>query len=300
MSEINLRRLEIFRAVYSAGSVSGAARQLRIAQPSVSRHLKYFESQIGLTLFNLVKGRIHPTSDAHRLFDATTAVFDQVDHIGSVIEDLKRGTGEQLRLISLYTLAAVIVPKVVTSITNRWPDVAIEIQSGNTHQQLAALRMGTADVGFSAAVNQIPGIHREAVGREHILVAVHRSHPLADKKVISLNDFNLWPCVNVAQSGPVGALLQRRMDASGIAPKSQITARFGSHILHLVKDMESFGLIGSLLAHQETLPEIVIRPLAEEISYDLHILWNVGRTPNDLMDYLKKCAVEELKHLPQI
>ena len=297
MSEINLRRLEIFRAVYSTGSVSEAARQLSLAQPSVSRHLKYFESQVGVTLFNLVKGRLHSTSDAHRLFDATSAVFDQVHHIDSVIDDLRRGRGVQLRINSLLSISTTILPQVMASVSKRWPEASIEMQSGSTHQQLAALRMRTSDVGISAAVPRIPGIHREVIGRERALVAVHESHPLAEKLVIDLEDFAAWPCIDVAGSGSVGSLFHARLESAGITPNSRFTARYGGHIPHLVQHLTSFGLIGSLLTH-ETMPAgVLFRPLKEDISYDIHMMWNVGRTPSDIVNYLKSRTEAEFARL---
>ena len=56
---MNLRQIEVFRAVMITGSVSGAARLLHVSIPAVSRLLSHTESRLGFLLFERVKGRLH-------------------------------------------------------------------------------------------------------------------------------------------------------------------------------------------------------------------------------------------------
>ena len=64
---MNLRHMEVFRVVYHARSMSGAARTLAISQPSVSRMVRSLEDRLGYKLFRLSKGRLVPTREADRL-----------------------------------------------------------------------------------------------------------------------------------------------------------------------------------------------------------------------------------------
>ena len=61
MAAVNLRHIEIFHAVMTAGSLTEAAHLLHTSQPTVSRELARFEKVIGLKLFERVRGRLHPT-----------------------------------------------------------------------------------------------------------------------------------------------------------------------------------------------------------------------------------------------
>ncbi len=51
MAAVNLRHIEIFHAVMTAGSLTEAAHLLHTSQPTVSRELARFEKVIGLKLF---------------------------------------------------------------------------------------------------------------------------------------------------------------------------------------------------------------------------------------------------------
>ncbi len=73
---MNLRHLEVFYAVMSAGSVSEAARRLNVSQPAVSNMLKHAESTLGVApLFERVGGRLKPTPEAQALLPEAASVF---------------------------------------------------------------------------------------------------------------------------------------------------------------------------------------------------------------------------------
>ncbi len=61
---MKLRHLEIFYAVMTCGSLSRAAEALNISQPAASKALKSAEMKLGFTLFQRVRGKLLPTSEA--------------------------------------------------------------------------------------------------------------------------------------------------------------------------------------------------------------------------------------------
>ncbi|NOJ99318.1 LysR family transcriptional regulator, partial [Corallococcus coralloides] len=65
---LNLKQIEVFRAIMLTGSISGAAKLLHVSQPAVSRLIGYTEQRLGLSLFERIKGRLYPTPEARHLF----------------------------------------------------------------------------------------------------------------------------------------------------------------------------------------------------------------------------------------
>ena len=65
---MNFRHLEVFYAVMINGTVTAAARQLGVSQPSVTTTLKQAEANLGIQLFNRESGRLIPTEEASVLF----------------------------------------------------------------------------------------------------------------------------------------------------------------------------------------------------------------------------------------
>src|SRR3546814_9919123 len=75
---MRFRQIEIFHAVYTTGSISAAARSLHVSQPSVSKVLHHTQSQLGLTLFTLVRGRLVATDEAHALFVEVSEIVERL------------------------------------------------------------------------------------------------------------------------------------------------------------------------------------------------------------------------------
>lgn len=65
---LNLRQIEIFRAVMTTGSISGASQLLFVSQPAVSRLLSHTEQRVGFALFERIKGRLYATPEAKNFF----------------------------------------------------------------------------------------------------------------------------------------------------------------------------------------------------------------------------------------
>lgn len=80
MAAVNLRHIEIFHAVMTAGSLTEAAQLLHTSQPTVSRELARFEKVIGLKLFERVRGRLHPTVQGLRLLKRFSALVRAGSH----------------------------------------------------------------------------------------------------------------------------------------------------------------------------------------------------------------------------
>ncbi|HET7663085.1 MAG TPA: LysR family transcriptional regulator, partial [Rhodanobacteraceae bacterium] len=60
-SDMRLRYIELFHAILTTGSLTGAAKLLNISQPAASKALQHAESQLGFALFSRVRGRLQPT-----------------------------------------------------------------------------------------------------------------------------------------------------------------------------------------------------------------------------------------------
>jgi DNA-binding transcriptional LysR family regulator len=78
---MNIRHVEIFRAVITNGTASRAAEVLRISQPAVSKAIQELERYIGFDLFHRIKGRIVPTSEAQLFFKEVEQSFAGMDYL---------------------------------------------------------------------------------------------------------------------------------------------------------------------------------------------------------------------------
>ena len=72
---INLRQLEVLRAVMRYRTTTGAAEELGMSQPAVSNAIRLAEAKLGFALFDRISNRLIPTSEAKMLFDDAEPLF---------------------------------------------------------------------------------------------------------------------------------------------------------------------------------------------------------------------------------
>ena len=86
---MRLRHIEVFHAIMQVGTISGAAQVLHISQPAVTKVLQHCELQLGMPLFERVRGKLYPKPEAHRLFAETEKLNRDLQGIRRLAASLK-------------------------------------------------------------------------------------------------------------------------------------------------------------------------------------------------------------------
>src|SRR3546814_975514 len=94
---MNIRSLEVFKAVMQSGSTTTAGQLLEMSQSAISRQLSGLEETLGFPLFYREKGRLLPTNEATALLAQVVDLVDGVAKLMRRAEDLKAGpAGDQI------------------------------------------------------------------------------------------------------------------------------------------------------------------------------------------------------------
>ncbi|NPC58458.1 LysR family transcriptional regulator [Caenimonas soli] len=147
--QMNLRQIEVFRAVMLSNSIVGAAKMLHVSQPAISRLLAHTERRLGLQLFERIKGRLHPTPDAQKLFTQVQVVYEGVQLVNEMAEDLVENREGTLRLAGTPSLCHEVVPKAIASFCRSYPGVRIALQTLSPPKLLDAVLTQQAELGLA-------------------------------------------------------------------------------------------------------------------------------------------------------
>ena len=123
-------------AVLDAGSLSGAARALGLAQPTVGRHIAALEAEIGAPLFSRSVGGLAPTEAGQALrphAEAMAAAAAALVRTASGEVDALRGT---VRIAAADVVAVEVLPPILTGFHEAYPEVVLELAVSNRQQDL--------------------------------------------------------------------------------------------------------------------------------------------------------------------
>jgi DNA-binding transcriptional LysR family regulator len=126
-----------FLAVMDAGSLSGAARDLGLAQPTVGRHIEALEAALGgQPLFTRSPGGLRPTETAVALrphAEAMAAAAEALIRTASGEAEAVRGV---IRVTASEIVGVEVLPPILTGFHEAYPEVSIELALSNRQEDL--------------------------------------------------------------------------------------------------------------------------------------------------------------------
>ncbi len=270
---MNLRHMEVFRAVYHARSISGAARSLAISQPSVSRMVRSLEDRLGYPLFSLRKGRIVPTREADRLVAEVDGVFEAVGRVDRMARDLRQGAFDRVAVVAVTSIAVGILPEALREVAARFPRVPISLDALNLADQIGAVARADADLGIAINVPPLAGFERRRLANAHFVAVLHKDHPYAARDMLALADFAVMPTILPPPGSPLGKIVHGAFAAARIGPMPSVTVNSPIPTGALIRAFRGLSILDGLTARLIGDPDLVVRPLAEPIAFPVHAFW---------------------------
>src|SRR2546428_8132992 len=192
---MEFHQLKYFVAVAEQRHFTKAARNLRIAQPSVSRAIRVLEEELGTPLFHRMKGNVALTSAGEVLLPWARRVLADVD--GAALEvrelgDLRRG---RLAVGATPSVPASLLPPARARFNAAFPGVELVLHEAGSRDLVRELEQGALDVALVILPLRHEVLETTPLLREELVVAVAPDHPLASRKTISVADLKGVPLV---------------------------------------------------------------------------------------------------------
>ena len=145
---MEFRQLEHLVAVCSAGSFSGAAKRLRISQPTLSKSIARLERDLGLKLFDRSGGSARPTVYGRAAAEHATILLAGVARMSEQLEELAGGETGSLRIGVGPATRIKLLPEVVRQVGKTFPELQLEARYDDVETLMRSLRMGSLDLVF--------------------------------------------------------------------------------------------------------------------------------------------------------
>ncbi|HDS6445260.1 TPA: LysR family transcriptional regulator [Klebsiella aerogenes] len=146
---MKLRHLEIFYAMMTCGSLSRAAESLNISQPAASKALKNAELKLGFKLFQRVRGKLLPSSEALTLFEKAQSIYQDLDNLRLLADNLARDPRAKITLGCLPSLGLSLVPELVTDFYQQNSNLVMTLTTEHTETLVKKLDLREIDLALT-------------------------------------------------------------------------------------------------------------------------------------------------------
>jgi DNA-binding transcriptional LysR family regulator len=260
---LNLRQIEIFRAVMTTGSISGASQLLFVSQPAVSRLLSHTEQRVGFPLFERIKGRLYATPEAKKLFHEVESVYQAVQRVNDLAGDLSKNRSGILNIVSSPSVGQMLIPEALALFKAAHPDVKLTFQCLGYSYLKDRLLHRQADLGIIILPMEHPNLELTPLCRNRMVCILPYNHELTRRATLTLADLRAFPLISYEKSTPMGGMVARMYQDAAEPMAAAIEVGSPQNACSLVQMGAGVALVDEFSVRSwAASSNLVVRPVA--------------------------------------
>ncbi|MEO8676816.1 MAG: LysR substrate-binding domain-containing protein, partial [Casimicrobiaceae bacterium] len=179
-----LPQLRVFEASARLGSLTRAAEELHIAQPTASVQIKKLSETVGLPLFEHVGRRVYLTDAGQHVYAGCRDVFRALAAIEETLTGLRTAEAGHLRL-AVCSAGKHFAPRILGAFIQRYPGVEASLEIHNRRTLIERLANNVDDLYVFASPLDREDVVSQALLPNPLVVFARDDHPLAAALQIS-------------------------------------------------------------------------------------------------------------------
>jgi LysR family transcriptional regulator, low CO2-responsive transcriptional regulator len=296
---ITLTQLRSFLAVLETGSVTAAAEELYVTQPSVSAAVSALSKELGVELTNRMGRSVEPSAAGEAFAPYAADVIGLLDQGARAAREAAGAAARELRIAAVTTAAEHIVPQLVQEFSASHPELTLTLDVGNRQRVFRELASHTADVAIGGRPPPNGQLSGEPFLDNPILLITAPDDPLARRRSVPVGELGTRPWLLREPGSGTRAMTEEFLGRHELSPPMLTMGSNGA-----IKQAARAGLGVSLQSRAATALELKHR-LLDTISLrepipkrQWFVLWpSVGplREPvREFVDFVTSAAAKRL------
>ncbi|NVI92153.1 LysR family transcriptional regulator [Actinomadura sp. BRA 177] len=174
--------LRLLVLVAERGSLTAAAGELRISQPSASKRLSLLERRLGVRLVDRTRRGSSLTPAGTLVTGWAQRVLDALNALADGAEALRREHTGNLTVAAGLTIAEHLLPAWIGDLRRADPDLHVGMQVTNSSHVCELARHGEVDIGFIESPGRPTGLRSRTVARDRLVLVAPPDHPWTRRK----------------------------------------------------------------------------------------------------------------------
>lgn len=207
---LNLLELEQLAAFADWGTLSKAAEQLHISQPTITRTMQHLEEEFGVPLFSRSKNKIQLNETGKKA----------VEYAKSLLEDAREAVAQvqafhkRLHTITVQSCAPAPLWSLLPILSSEFPQQTISSTLLEEPEIVRQVRDGDCEMGILPRPVEQEGVKCVPFLEEKLSVCVPYEHSLAERTSLTFQELNGFNCLLLSQIGFWDKLCREKMPAS--------------------------------------------------------------------------------------
>ncbi|MFK7939192.1 MAG: LysR family transcriptional regulator [Roseovarius sp.] len=273
---LKLRHLEVFNALYDAGSVSRAAERLNLSQPAVSVALGNLEDTLGFRLFHRERGFFAPTSEAALLYDNVQQGVAALARLEQRADEVRTGASGRVAVATNGVLAMNFLPRVIAAFRREYPGAHIDVRVESSRQIATLVGNRQMDIGFIDMPVPVAGLKAEVHQLECVCICGHDDR-LAQLSEVTPADLAHRQVIGITGDHVVDQQLRSAMVEAGHELEQPVTSCYFAVARNMVAAGDGVAVVDPINGQTDLGDGVVWRPFRPQIVHDLPVIIHKDR-----------------------
>lgn len=184
---MELRQLELFRAILEEGSMTAAAKRCHLSQPALSQQVQALEEEFGEPLLVRKPRGVEATAAGRLVLDHANRILEESGRLKGAFADRRDLLAGRVSFGIIPTIAPYLLPRLLAPFRNRYPGIDLAITEARTTGLIEATVAGAVEFSILSDITEQDrkrwSLHVRELFREPLLLAAPSEHPLATRKM---------------------------------------------------------------------------------------------------------------------
>lgn len=244
---MELHQLRYFVAVADERHFTRAARELSVAQPSVSKQVRLLEEELGTPLFHRMRGNVTLTPAGEALLPWARRVMADLDAATDEVHELAGLRRGRMSVGATPSLTTAILPGALARFRAAYPGIDVKLHEAGSQDLVRDLLAGLLDLALVILPVRHPSLVTTPLLKEELVVAVSAEHPLASRKSITIADLREVPLVMFREGYDLRATTLAACSGAGFRPRFAVEGGEMDGVLRLTEAGLGVAIVPSMV-----------------------------------------------------
>jgi DNA-binding transcriptional LysR family regulator len=271
------RHIEVFYSVFIHGSVTKAAHDLNVTQPSISKILSQSESDLGIKLFERLNKKMIPTQEAKILFPYVQKIHNNLSNFKKVSSNLVEKPQGDLNIAATHALGIDYLPEAISKFSALNTKATFETVTLHYDEIIKQVLELKVDVGI--VYDPVPNndlINQPIINGKFVVIAPQSFFP--NKTLVNIDDIKTQPFIKITDKvgprGPLGSKLEEYLLKNSINLNPTFNTETYQVALALVSKGMGITITDKISAESSSHPNIKILDLKPDLEFSLEIVYS--------------------------